>query len=245
MPMLHWKSMGIQRLSVFFPVVNEEGNLENTVKKAVKVLENLKLKYEILIIDDGSVDKTGEIAEKLAKENSLIRVKYHEGNYGYGEALKTGFYNSKYEFIVYTDGDGQFEFSEVDKFIEKIVNYDLIIGFRIKRKDNFIRTLFARGWAFALFLFFGLNLKDVDCGFKMVRKKVLDTIPRLASTRGGMINAELAIKAKKFGFKITQIGVAHYPRVTGKPTGANINVIASSFADLFKLWWKLRKHEVD
>ena len=235
----------IKSLSVFFPVVNEEANLENIVSHAVRVLENLKLDYEIIIVDDGSTDKTGEIAEKLAKENSLIQVLHHNGNYGYGEALKTGFYNAKYEIIVYTDGDGQFNFSEVDNFLEKIEAYDLIIGFRIKRKDNFIRTLFAKGWAFALFLFFGLNLKDVDCGFKMIRKKVLDTIPKLESTRGGMINAELAIKAKKFGFKITQIGVNHYPRVAGKPTGANINVIVSSFADLFKLWWRLRKHEVD
>lgn len=230
----------IKNLSVFFPCFNEEKNIEDTIKKAVKVLEGLKLQYEILIVNDGSSDKTGQIAERLEKENSKIRVINHTSNLGYGEALKNGFYNAKYNVIVYNDGDGQFDFSELTNFFPILEKSDLIMGYRIKRKDSPLRLLFAKVWALALFLFFGLKLKDVDCGFKMVKRKVLEKIPRLESTRGGMINAELPIKAKRDGFKVAQVGVNHYPRIAGKPTGANINVIITSFKDLFKLWWKLR-----
>lgn len=232
--------MKIDSLSVFFPAYNEEGNIVLTVKKAEEVLENLKIKnWEIIIVNDGSNDKTGEKAEILAKENKNIRV-ISQPNGGYGMALRSGYYHAKYPHIVYTDSDGQFDFSEVTNFIEKIDEADLVIGYRIKRSDPFIRLVFAKGWAISLYIFFGFWLKDVDCGFKMINKKVLEKIPPLESTRGGMINAELVIKARNAGFKIAQVGVNHYPRLAGKPTGASLRVVIRSFLDLFKLWWKIK-----
>lgn len=233
--------MAIKNLSVFFPCVNEEGNLEETVRKAIGFLQRLKLEYEIIIVNDGSTDKTGQIADKLAGQNPNIKVIHHPKNLGYGEALKSGFYNAKFDTIVYTDGDRQFDFSEVTKFIDKLGDADLIIGYRIKRRDPFFRLLFAKGWTLALFAFFRLNLRDVDCGFKMIKRQVLEKIPRLSSQRGAMINAELAIKTKKAGFKISEVGVNHYPRLSGKPTGANIKVIFKSFVDLIRLWWAVKK----
>lgn len=234
----------IKKLSVFFPLFNEEGNVETLVKKAVGILEKLKLEYEIILVNDGSTDGTEEKVEKLAGENSRIKVIHHQKNLGYGEALKSGFYNAKYDTICYTDGDGQFDFSEVTKFLEKIEDHDLVIGYRIKRRDPLFRILFKKGWKLSLFAFFGLTLKDVDCGFKMIRRAVLEKIPRLESTRGAMINAELAIKAKKYGFMLTQMGVNHYPRLSGKPTGASIRVIIKSFLDLLRLWWKLKDQKL-
>ncbi len=236
--------MRIKNLSVFFPLYNEEGNVLDRVEKATAVLENLRLDYEILLIDDGSADKTGQIADELANKNPKIRVIHHPKNLGYGEALKSGFYNARNEIIVYTDGDGQFDFAEVNKFLEKIEDHDLVIGYRIKRQDPFFRILFKKGWKLTLLAFFRLTLKDVDCGFKMVRKEVLEKIPHLQSSRGAMINAELAIKAKKKGFKISQVGVNHYPRLSGKPTGANINVISRSYLDLVSLWWRLKEDKI-
>ncbi len=228
----------IQNLSVFFPCYNEAENLPNTVDKAVEVLEKLKLNWEILIINDGSSDNTKEVALDLAKKNSRIHVYNHPRNLGYGEALKTGFYNAKFDTIVYNDADGQFDFGEVTKFLEKIEEYDLLIGYRIKRQDNFLRILFKKGWQLSLLAFFGLTLKDVDCGFKMLRKSVLEKIPKLESTRGAMINAELAIKVKKAGLRVGQVGVHHYPRKFGSPTGASIPVIVRSYVELVKLWWE-------
>lgn len=236
--------MSIKNLSVFFPLYNEEGSVEDIVEKAVRILNKEKIDYEILLVNDGSTDKTGQIADELSKKNSNIKVINHEKNLGYGEALKSGFYNAKYDTIVYTDGDGQFDFSEVKKFLEKIEDNDLIIGYRIKRQDPFFRILFKKGWKLSLFTFFGLTLKDVDCGFKMIKKSVLKKIPHLESTRGAMINAELAIKTKKAGFKIEQVGVNHYPRISGKPTGASFKVITRSYIDLLKLWWKLKDQKL-
>ncbi len=230
----------IKSLSVFFPVFNEEGNIVTTVNKAVTVLEKLGVDYEIIVVNDGSTDSTSKIVEKLIKANKKIRLINHPKNLGYGEALKSGFYNARFDVVVYTDGDGQFDFGEIDKFLEKIGDSDLIFGYRIKRQDPFFRILFNKGWKLSLLAFFGLTLKDVDCGFKMVRREVLEKIPHLESQRGAMINAELAIKAKKYGFKVGQIGVNHYPRLTGSPTGANLRVIFRSYFDLLKLWWKLK-----
>lgn len=232
--------MKVKNLSVFFPAYNEEGNIKNTVQKAVKVLDSLKLQnYEVIVVDDGSTDKTGQVADKLAAQNKKIKV-IHQKNGGYGMALRAGFKNAKYDPIVYTDADGQFDFSEVSKFLDKIDEVDLLIGYKLKRMDPFYRLLNAKGWALSLFLAFGVWLKDVDCGFKMVKRRVLDLIPPLESTRGGMINAELAIKAKKYGFKVGNVGVHHYPRRSGKSTGANLRVIIQSYLDLIKLWFKLK-----
>lgn len=232
--------MSVKNLSVFFPSVNEEGNIEKTVNKAVEVLKKLNVDYEIIIINDGSTDNTRKVAENLAKKNPKIRLINHSQNLGYGEALKSGFYNARFDTIVYTDGDGQFDFSEVTKFLDRIEDNDLVIGYRIKRQDPFLRRLFGKGWKLSLLTFFGLTLKDVDCGFKMIKRKVLETIPHLESQRGAMINAELAISAKKYGFKVTQVGVNHFPRISGKPTGASVRVITKSYIDLVRLWWKLK-----
>lgn len=239
--MSNLKSLSMKSLSVFFPLYNEEGNVEILVEKASKVLEGLRLKdYEILLINDGSSDNTGKVADKLALANKRIRVIHHQRNLGYGEALKSGFYNAKFDLIVYTDGDGQFDFSEVTKFLEKIEDYDLLIGYRIKRQDPIFRILFKKGWTLSLWTMYQLTLKDVDCGFKMIKRAALEKIPHLQSQRGAMINAEIAIKVKKYGFRVGQIGVNHYPRLSGKPTGASLKVIVRSYVDLVRLWWELK-----
>lgn len=232
--------MKINELSVFFPVYNEEKNIPVTVEKAVKVLKTLGLKkYEIILVDDGSKDKSPEVVDDLAKKYDFIKA-VHQPNGGYGCALRTGFANAQYEWIVYTDADGQFDFSEVTKFLEKAEEADLIYAYKIKRSDPPFRTLAAAGWALSLFLILGLRVKDVDTGFKMVNRKVLEKIPFLESTRGGMINAELVIKARRAGFKFTQVSVSHYPRLYGKPSGVKPAVIIQSYIDLLKLWWKTR-----
>ncbi len=230
--------MSVKSLSVFFPAYNEEGNIQRTTEKAIEVLKTKNLEWEILIINDGSKDKTGEIADELAKKYKNIKV-VHQENGGYGMALRAGFENAKYDWIVYTDGDGQFDFSEIDKFLDKADSADYIIGYRIKRQDPFYRLIFAKLWAVSVFTLFWIWVKDFDCGFKLINKRVLNKIEPLESKRGAMINAELIIKTKKYGFKIAQVGVLHYPRLAGSPTGANIKVIVQSYIDLLKLYFKL------
>lgn len=233
----------IQELSVFFPAYNEEGNIEKTVLNAKKVLQKTAEKWEIIIVNDGSKDNTLKIAQKLSKEDKRIRVINYKVNRGYGAAVKGGLYNAKYPWIVFTDSDGQFEFSELGKFIktQKKTKADLVIGYYLKRKVPFMTIATSKLWELVIFLFFGLRVRDIDCGFKLISKEVIDTIPKLESERGAFISSELLVKAKKAGFKIVELGAKHYPRKAGEATGRDLNVIIKSFSDLINLWIKLRK----
>lgn len=231
----------VNRLSVFFPAYNEEGNIEKTVEKALLVLRKLGLKdFEVLVVNDGSTDNTAKIIEKLVKKDSHVKLINRIQNGGYGEALKSGLYGARFENIVYTDSDLQFDFSEVTKFIEKSKKADIVAGFRIDRSDPPLRILFGWVWTMLANVLLGVGVKDVDCGFKLVKKRVIDTIPQLESSRGGMISPELLAKAKKSGFKIVEVGVYHHPRQAGRQTGADLKVMLRSFADLLRLWWQLR-----
>jgi len=231
----------LNELSLFFPAYNEEANLENTVEKAIPVLKKVAEKYELIIVNDGSKDRTGEAAAKLAKKYPFVKVITHNPNQGYGATLRTGFYNSKYDWIVTVDSDGQFDFTEVGKLIEKSKEADIVIGYRLNRQDPTVRKVFGWGWTVLTNVLLGIKVHDVDCAFKLVNKKVIETIPKLQSTRGGMISPELLGRAHKAGFKIVEVGVHHYPRKEGKQTGADFKVIFKSFADLGKLWWSMIK----
>lgn len=232
----------LEELSLFFPFYNEETNIRTTVAKALKVLPKVTKRWEMILVDDGSKDKTNAIAKKIARADKRIKVITHNPNRGYGAAFKSGFYNAKYDWIVFNDGDGQFDFSEVTKFIEKQgeTNADIVIGYYHQRQVSKLKILTSKMWEAVVFVLFGLHVRDIDCGFKLVSKRVIDTIPELESERGAFISSEFLIKAKKAGFKIVEIPVTHYPRVAGVGTGRNIDVIIKSFIDLFTLWRKLR-----
>ena len=232
----------IKELSVFFPAFNLESKVAKTVRDAFKVIPKLAERYEVIVINDGSRDKTGEVLKKLKFKYKDLKVITHKVNKGYGGALKSGFYNSKYSWIAFTDADGQFNISELQKLInkQKTSNADIVAGFYIKRAVPWWRKLNTWLWQLVVRLFFGLKVKDIDCGFKLISKRVLDTIPKLESERGAFISSEFLLKAQKYGFKIVEIGVRHYPRTEGRGTGADLNVIIKSFVDLFKLWRKLR-----
>jgi len=231
----------LKELSLFLPAYNEEGNLRQTVEKSIPPLKAAAEKYEILIIDDGSKDKTGEIADDLAKKYKFVHVIHHHPNRGYGGAMQSGWYNSRYEWIAFIDADGQFDFSEIANFIEKQreTGADLVIGYYLKRAVSRMTIFSSKVWEFLVWLFFGLKVTDIDCGFKLVHRRVIQTIPRLESERGPFITSELLIKAKKFGFKIAEVGVHHYPRQAGEATGRSLKVILSGFRDLFRLRCKI------
>ncbi len=231
----------IQNLSVFFPAYNEEGNIKSTVEKAKKVLLKIATNWEVIIVNDGSKDKTEEISKSLVKSDKRIKLITHNPNQGYGGALKSGLYNSKYDWIAFTDSDGQFDFAEIVNFIEKQsqTQADLVVGYYKKRQVSNFKILTSKMWELAVFVLFDLKVHDIDCGFKFISKTVVDKIPKLESERGAFISSEFLIKAKKAGFKIVEIPVTHYPRTKGAGTGRNLDVIIKSFVDLFKLWQKI------
>lgn len=229
-------------LSVFFPAYNLEAQIENTVNRAFDMIPQIASEYEVIVINDGSLDKTENILKMLSKQYKKLKVIKHEVNKGYGAALKSGFYNSKFRWIAFTDADGQFDISELPKLIEvqKKTGADLVVGYYIKRAVPFYRKLNTWLWQLVVRMLFDLKVRDIDCGFKLISKNVIDTIPKLESERGAFISSEFLIKARKSGFKIVETGVHHYPRAEGKGTGAALNVIIKSFIDLIRLWWKLR-----
>ena len=228
----------ISEISIFFPFWNEEKNIQSVVEKAIPVAERVADKWEIIMVDDGSSDKTLEIAKKLAQKNSNLVVAANKVNGGYGAALKKGFATAKYKYVVFNDGDGQFDFSEVSKFLEKIKDYDIVIGYRKKRLDNPFRHLLMNLLKIWDLVFFGFRFRDIDCGFKLFKKEALEKILPLKS-EGAMITTEILAKAKKAKLNIAEVEVNHYPRVYGDQSGGNIRVILRAVKESLRLWKEL------
>ncbi len=231
------KQPKVPELSLFLPAYNEAENIAKTITDADKVLKKVAQKYEIITIDDGSKDDTGPIVKKLAKTNKHIRLITHKPNRGYGGAFKSGLYGSKMQLVSFIDSDGQFNYSEISKFIPLLPNNDLVIGYRINRRDPLHRKLNAFIWELWVWLLFGLWVKDIDCAFKVIKKPVIDSIK--LTTESALTSAEFLIRAKQKGYRLAQVGVHHYPRSAGTQTGANIKVILKAFRQSFDLWYQM------
>lgn len=237
---LEEQEMKLPGLSVFFPLFNEEANVESLVIQTEKILPKITKKYEIILINDGSTDHTAQMCKKLAKKYASVRV-IHQENRGYGGALKRGFYEARYEWIFFSDGDLQFDLQELVQFIPFTPLHDLILGYRINRADGIKRKLFAqllKVWN-KVFLSFPLKIKDIDCAFKLLNRRVIATVESLECD-GAMISTELLIKAYQKGISFTQIGVTHYKRAAGNPTGSNISVIRKAILETIQLRQSLK-----
>lgn len=235
----------LSELSIFFPFWNEENNIQKVVLDAIPVAEKIASKWEIIMIDDGSSDRTGEIAEEIAKVNNNLKVIRLHPNRGYGAALRAGFENAKYKYVVFTDGDLQFDFSEVTHFVEKIDNADIVIGYRKTRRDEkiFKRLLLMNLLKIWDFILFGFHFRDIDCGFKMFTREAVEDIMPLRS-EGAMITTEILAKARKKKLKIVQVGVEHFPRQHGIQTGANLFVIIRAVLESLILWFDIHNGRV-
>lgn len=225
----------VPELSIFFPFWNEEKNIESVVKKAIPVAKKIASRWEILMVDDGSSDKTLEIANKLASQNPNLVVVSDPVNRGYGSALKNGFSHARYRLIVFNDGDNQFDFTQVSRLLSKVEDADIVIGFRKKRLDNPFRHILMNLLKIWDFVLFGLYFKDIDCGFKLFKKESLLKIMPLKS-QGAMITTEILAKAKKKKLKIAQAEVSHYPRKYGDQSGGNLRVIVRAVRESLVLW---------
>lgn len=229
----------LKELSIFFPFWNEEKNIERVVTSAIPIAQEYAEKWEIIMVDDGSKDKTFSIAEKLAKTYKNLRVVSHFPNRGYGSALKEGFAHAQYNTIVFVDGDGQFDFNELEKFIYVIEDSDIVIGYRKKRRDNIARHILMYMLKIWDYIFFRFHFKDIDCGFKMFKREALEKIMPLRS-EGAMITTEILAKATRKKLKIKQVEVHHYPREYGAQSGANISVVIRAVLESFILWWDIK-----
>lgn len=224
------------QISVFFPAYNEIQNIENTVMVALQTLKKITNKFELIVVDDGSNDGTKTKVGNLMKKYKEIKLVRHAKNLGYGAALKTGMAACRYPLICFTDSDGQFDFSEISKFLEKIKEADLVLGFRIKRTDKLYRRFLAKVLWLADWFLFGLDVKDVDCGFKLFKKEVTEKIGEL-KTASAITETEFVVRARQAGFKIVQVGVHHHVRLEGEQTGGKLKVVAKAALEGIKLWW--------
>jgi glycosyltransferase involved in cell wall biosynthesis len=228
----------VPRLSWFFPAHNEEANLEPLVDEAMGVLPTLAETWEIIIVDDGSRDRTPELADRLATANpDRVRVVHHRVNRGYGAALRSGFAAARYELVCFTDGDRQFRVADVARLTARLSQPDApdaVAGFRIRRADPLVRTVYARLYRLANRIFFGLRVTDVDCACKLFRREALRGIR--VESGGAFFSAELLIKLRASGRTVVEVGVPHYPRTAGSPTGAKPSVVLRAVKD----FWALR-----
>ena len=221
-------------ISVFFPCYNEQDNVTRTVEGALAVLKELNADFEVIIVDDGSSDATGQIADRIASQNDRVKVVHHPTNLGYGAALKSGFNVATKELVFYTDGDGQFNINEMPPLLPLMKQYDIVSCYRLNRQDNIVRKINGWAWTKLSCLLFGMKIHDIDCAFKLYKKEIFDNI-KLLST-GALIDTEILARAIRKGYCVTQKGVHHYPRIAGVQTGANLRVILRAFKELFKLY---------
>jgi glycosyltransferase involved in cell wall biosynthesis len=224
-------------LSYFFPAHNEAENIEALVAEALEVLPRLADQFEIIAVDDGSKDATPQLADALAAKHPQVRVVHHEVNRGYGGALRSGFRAARYDLVAFTDGDRQFHIEDLGKLLERQAQRDhpdVVVGYRIKRADPFVRLAYARSYRLALRIFFGLKVKDPDCACKLFRRAALEGIR--VESEGGFLSGELLVKLLQRKRSIAEVGVPHYPRIAGKQTGANPKVVLRAVRD----FWRLR-----
>jgi len=224
-------------ISAFFPAYNEEANVAAMVERLTAVLSQLADDYEIIVVNDGSRDRTAEVADGIAAADPHVRVVHHGQNRGYGGALKSGFAASQKAYVFFTDGDGQFDVAEIANLLPYIPQYDVVIGYRIDRAEGGLRRLNAGAWNLLVRRLFGIPSRDVDCAFKLFDRRVFDVVHPEAE--GAMISTEILARTVRAGFRVTEVGVHHYARRHGTPTGANPLVIARAFYELFRLYRRI------
>jgi glycosyltransferase involved in cell wall biosynthesis len=228
----------VAELSYFFPAHDEEANVEGLVEEALATLPGLAERFEIIVVDDGSRDATPAIADRLAGDHpDVVRAVHHPINLGYGAALRSGFRAARYELVAFTDGDRQFRVADLGRLIDRAAGADrpdVVAGYRIERADPPIRRVYARIYRLANRVFFGLRVRDVDCACKLLRREALGAVR--VESGGAFFSAELLIKLGASGARIVEVGVPHYPRTAGSPTGAKPSVIGRAVKD----FWSLR-----
>jgi glycosyltransferase involved in cell wall biosynthesis len=228
-------------LSVFLPCHNEEHNLARVIDNFCSKLDRFAEAYEIIVVDDGSRDRTGEIADQLAASDARVRAIHHAVNRGYGGAVISGLKAASMPYVLLCDGDGQFDAGELAQLVPMTRDYDVVVGRRVRRADRLVRRLNGQAWTALVRLLFGIKISDVDCGFKLFAREYTRDLD--LSARGAMISTELMVKLAARGARICEVDVEHLPRLAGEQSGASLKVILRAFAELFRLYGLLREEE--
>ena len=225
-------------LTVFFPAYNDSGTIASMVVSAVLAAGRLTSDFEILVINDGSRDATPLIIDELARVSPQVRAIHHQGNRGYGGALRTGFAEAAKEWIFYTDGDAQYDPWEMaELWAKRGPGVDMVNGYKISRSDPFHRKVIGRFYHHTVTLMFGLTVRDVDCDFRLMRRTIFDRVH--LTKNSGVICLEMMKRITDAGFTIVEAPVHHYHRAYGKSQFFNFGRVFRTGIDLLKLWWAL------
>lgn len=227
-------------LSVFLPAHDEEANIVAATEGWLRLLPRLARRFELVIVDDGSRDRTAALAAALARRHpDEVRVVRHERNLGYGAALRTGFAAARFEYVFFTDADRQFEPADLATLLPRVDDADVVVGWRRRRADPLHRRLLSLGWNVLASRLVGVRVRDVNCAFKLFRRSALDGL-RLESS-GAAASAELLAWLARRGHRVVQVPVGHHPRRAGRPSGCRPDVVARALADLVWLSRRARR----
>jgi glycosyltransferase involved in cell wall biosynthesis len=221
-------------ISLVMPAYNEADNIEPMVAEATPALEANADGHEIIVVDDGSADETAAVTRRVMESYPNVRLVEHPVNKGFGAAVFSGFTSAEKDWIFYTDADRQFVLSELERFVPYMDQSDLIAGYRAPRRDPFMRVFYGKGWSALCTLMFGYTVRDVDCGFKLFRREIIESLAPQIASRGATFSIEWLVRAKRAGYRFVELPVTHQPRVAGSQTGANIDVIVRAFRELMQ-----------
>jgi glycosyltransferase involved in cell wall biosynthesis len=225
-------------LSVFFPAYNDSGTIASLVITARRAARSVTPDFEIIVVNDGSADATADILQELARTYPEVRIVTHPANRGYGAALRSGFAAATKEFVFYTDGDAQYDPSELTVLWHRMDDdVDLVNGYKISRSDPLHRIIIGRIYHYTVTILFGLRVRDVDCDFRLMRRSIFDTVHLERSS--GVICLEMMKKIHNAGFRIAEVPVHHYHRAHGKSQFFNFGRLARTAIDVAKLWFQL------
>lgn len=226
-------------LSVFFPAYNDAPSLPKLLEKTFAVLPQVSDDYEVIVVNDGSRDATAEVLEELRRRyGPRLRVVTHAENRGYGAALRSGFAAATKELVFYTDGDGQYDVGELPKLLQHMApDVGLVNGYKIERHDPWHRIWIGRVYNRFARLLFRIHLRDIDCDFRLIRRRLLEDI-RLRST-SGTICIELVRKLELSPYRVVEVPVHHYPRLYGRSQFFRVRSLATTFGQLLGLYYRL------
>jgi len=227
-------------LSLVLPAHNEAENIEIVVRRALEILPRYVQQFEIIVVNDGSRDRTPKIIDRLARDDARIRTVHHSRNRGYGGALKSGFQVSVNDYVMFMDADRQFDIADIRLLAPFVPLFDIVAGFRMERSDPIHRRINAEIFNIAVRVLFGVHLRDLDCAFKVFRGELLRSLDLTSS--GALINAEIQAKLRRQGATLVQVGVPHHPRVAGQATGGSMRVIAKAMRETVILWVRMHSY---
>jgi len=226
-------------ITVAIPAYNEADSILAVASEALTAASSYTKDYELLLVDDGSEDGTGNIMDTIAKGNSRVVVAHHAHNLGFSGAIKTCYKRSTKELIFLLPADGQVHASDMTIFLNKIDDADVVVGYRIQNPEPLFRQINSRVFHMLYRTLFGVRLREISTSI-LWRKSVIDSINITAIPGSALIEPEVIYKAWNKGFRFAEVAIPYYPRVTGSPKGANVRMILVTLQELLRLWWEVR-----